>query len=74
MSFCSKLNNDNKNNFILQMITVFYFLTLQTKLRIKINALQNMSSVLMSHGPIKLVCKFIIFNVYLSNNEIYDCK
>ena len=28
-----------------------------------------MSDVLMLHGPIQLVCKFIIFNVYLSNKN-----
>ena len=33
-----------------------------------------MSNVLMLHGPIQLVYKFIIFHVYLSNNKIYDCK
>ena len=33
-----------------------------------------MSNVLMLHGTIQLVCKFIIFDVYLSNNKIYDCK
>ena len=33
-----------------------------------------MSNVLILHGPIDLVCKFIIFDVYLSNNKIYDCK
>ena len=59
---------------ILQMITVLWFLTLKTKVRIKVNAQQNMSNVLMPHGPTQLVCKFIIFNVYLSNNKIYDCK
>ena len=37
-SFCSKLNNGNKDKFTLQMITVLFFLTLKTKLRIKINA------------------------------------
>ena len=56
------------------MIAVLYFLTLKTKLRIKIYAWQNMSDVFMSHGPIQLVCKFIIFNVFLPNNKIYDCK
>ena len=33
-----------------------------------------MSNVLMLHGPIQLVCKFIFFHVFLSNNKIFDCK
>ena len=27
-----------------------------------------MSNVLMSHGHIQLVCKFIIFNIYFTND------
>ena len=53
------------------MITVLYFLTLKTKLRININAKQNMSNVLMLHIPIHLVCKLIIFNVYFTNDYCF---
>ena len=31
MSFCSKLNNGNKNKFILKMITVSYFFNFENK-------------------------------------------
>ena len=30
-----------------------------------------MSNVLMLHGPIQLVCKFIIFNVYFINDYCF---
>ena len=30
-----------------------------------------MSNVLMMHGPIHLVCKFIIFNVYFTNDYCF---
>ena len=53
------------------MITVLYFVTLKTKLRIKINASQNMSNVLMLQGPMHLVCKCIIFNVYFTNDYCF---
>ena len=53
------------------MITVLYFLTSKTKLGIKINAQQNMSNVLMLHGPIHLVCTFFIFNVYFTNDYCF---